>query len=157
MADQTPRLIVAHQGPVTVVELMDPKVLDEMGIMRIGDEISALIAESDDPKIVMDFINVGHMSSSVLRMLITLQKRALERGGCLRLCNICASIYEVFVITRLNKIFEIYGTRAEAVKPAAPDRRGAPGLGADTVRTVVVVLLVLLGVSVLINIIQAVR
>jgi len=33
----------------------------------------------------------------------------------LRLCNVQPSIYEVFVITRLNEIFQIHSSRQEAI------------------------------------------
>jgi len=38
-----------------------------------------------------------------------------EKSGQLRLANIDAQIYEVFVITRLNKLFEIHETTDEAL------------------------------------------
>ena len=56
------------------------------------------------------------MSSSALGMLITLHKRIRERGGELRLCGIQPAILEVFVITRLNEIFQIAPTREQAVQ-----------------------------------------
>jgi len=118
MSDQTPRLTVTQQGAITVVELMDKKILDEAAIAEIGEAIFALVAEVADPRIVVDFVNVGHMSSSMLGMLITLNKRVREKGGTLCLCNICPSIYEVFVITRLNEVFEICDGRGEAVQQA---------------------------------------
>ena len=77
--------------------------------------MQALVGEADSAKFVLDFVNVGHMSSSALGMLITLHKRVHQRGGQLRLCNIRPSIYEVFVITRLNEILQIYPSRQEAV------------------------------------------
>ena len=115
MAEQGPQMDVSTQGDVTIVQLADRKILDEMNIMKIGDRLNALAAESGKPKMVLDFTHVGHMSSSALGMLITLHKRIRERDGLLRLCCIQPSIYEVFVITRLNEIFQIYRTRPEAL------------------------------------------
>ena len=48
-------------------------------------------------------------------MLITLHKRVREANGQLRLCNIQSAIGEVFKITRLNEIFQIYRNQKEAV------------------------------------------
>jgi anti-sigma B factor antagonist len=42
--------------------------------------------------------------------------RIKSRTGQLRLSNIDPQIYDVFVITRLNKLFEIHQTSAEAIK-----------------------------------------
>ena len=118
MEDQAGRLKTIRQGNVAVVELVDRKILDEASITEIGEELLAL-AEGDSPRLVLDFANVGHMSSSALGMLITLHKRVREKGGALRLCNIRPSIREVFEITRLNEVFGILSSRQEAVREAA--------------------------------------
>jgi anti-sigma B factor antagonist len=47
--------------------------------------------------------------------LITLDKKAKARGGSLKLCNIRPEIYEVFAITRLNRLFDIRDDEADAL------------------------------------------
>ncbi len=116
MGEPSPRLNVKQAGDVTVVELTDRRILDEINISEIGDRLKLLISQSDTPRLVLDFSNVAHMSSSALGMLITLQKRVKDKKGQLRLCCIQPAIYEVFVITRLNEIFSIHGTRDEALE-----------------------------------------
>ena len=115
MREQSPRLKVSNVGDVTVVELIDRKILDEVNISQIGEQFSALVGQTPQTKFVVDFASVSHMSSSALGMLITLNKRIREKKGELRLCNIQPAIYEVFVITRLNEIFQICRTRQEAL------------------------------------------
>ena len=115
MPDKNPRLTSTIVGDVTVIQLTDRKILDEMNITEIGGQLNGLAAEAKVPKLVIDFSNVAHMSSSALGMLITLRKRIAERGGRLCLCGIQPSILEVFVITRLNEIFDIFETRAQAL------------------------------------------
>jgi len=110
-----PRLTVTNEGSVLVAELVDKKILDELAITQIQEQLSAVLAPAVEPKLVMDFSRVAHMSSSALGMLITLHKRIREKKGELRLCGISPSIYEVFVITRLNEIFKIVQTRQEAL------------------------------------------
>jgi anti-sigma B factor antagonist len=116
MQQDHPRLKIANQGDVTVVELADRKILDELNISHIGERLQGLVAKAASPKFVLDFSNVAHMSSSALGMLITLHKRVREKKGQLRLCGIQPQIYEVFVITRLNEIFDISKTVDDAVK-----------------------------------------
>lgn len=116
MREQSARVNVSQQQGVTVVELNDKKILDEVNISEIGDRLNALVAESDSPRLVIDFSPVSHMSSSALGMLITVHKRIREKGGELRLCCIQPEIYQVFVITRLNEIFRIHETRDEALQ-----------------------------------------
>jgi anti-sigma B factor antagonist len=117
MAERAGRLNVSvDQDGITTVELTDKKILDEVSISAIGEQLYALVAESASPKLVLDFSPVGHMSSSALGMLITLHKRIREKHGELRLCGIQPGIYEVFAITRLNEIFQISPTRQEALQ-----------------------------------------
>lgn len=120
MEEQSSRLSISEQDDVIVAVLMDKKILDEASIAQIGEELKAMVAEAAGIRLVLDFANVGHMSSSALGMLITLHKRVAERGGQLLLCNIRSSIYEVFTITRLNEVFQIHPNRREAVSAASP-------------------------------------
>jgi len=119
MADQAARLRVTRSDDVVVVELADRRILDEETISQIAEELFSLIAASRNHKVVVDFINVTNMSSGALGILITLHKRIREKDGQLRLCNIRPSIYEVFVITRLNEVFTICETREAAVSDLA--------------------------------------
>lgn len=116
MQEDGPRLDVDVADGIIDVELLDRKILDEVEITQIGEQLGALVAQNDKPKMIISFGNVGHMSSSALGMLITLHKRVSEKQGQLRLCNIQPTIYEVFVITRLNEIFKICASRSEAAE-----------------------------------------
>lgn len=115
MGEKKPRLNVTTEGNATVVELTDRKILDEISISQIADQLGSLVSQTSSPRFVLDFATVAHMSSSALGMLITLNKRVRERKGQLCLCNIQPGIYEVFVITRLNEIFDIRSSRQDAV------------------------------------------
>ena len=115
MREQGPRLNVSHEGDATLVEFTDRKILDEVTIAQISEQLLALVAEPGVPKLVLDFAGVAHMSSSALGTLITLHKRVQEKNGQMRLCGIQPAIYEVFVITRLNEIFSICTSRQDAL------------------------------------------
>jgi anti-sigma B factor antagonist len=95
---------------------MNSKILDEANIKEIGDSIAALIDAEGAPKILLDFSTVDHLSSAALGMLINVNSKVKARNGMLRLANIKPQIYDVFVITKLNKLFKIAGTRAEAIE-----------------------------------------
>ncbi|HSZ55500.1 MAG TPA: STAS domain-containing protein, partial [Tepidisphaeraceae bacterium] len=84
-------------------------------IADIGTTLGALIEEADNPKLLLDFATVDHLSSAALGMLINANNKIRERSGQLRLSNIKPQILEVFVITKLNKLFRIFPSRAEAL------------------------------------------
>jgi anti-sigma B factor antagonist len=109
------RLDIEEVGDVTVARFIDKKILDENNIQIIGTQLFGLVEEDGRKKIVLDFTNVEYLSSAALGKLITMDKKVKAAGGKLRLCNIRKDIYEVFAITRLNKVFDIRNTQDEAV------------------------------------------
>jgi anti-sigma B factor antagonist len=115
MAETIPPLSVSQEKNIRVVEFTNSKILDEQNIKEIGDTLNALIDESENPRILVDFANVDHLSSAALGMLINVNNRVKQRNGQLRLANIKPQIFEVFVITKLNKLFRIMNTRTEAM------------------------------------------
>ena len=110
------RLDIEEVGDVTVAKFVDKKILDEANIQVIGSNLFALIDEDGRRKIVLDFSLVEYLSSAALGKLITLDKKAKAAKSKLRLCCIRPDIYEVFEITRLNKIFDIKATQEEALQ-----------------------------------------
>ena len=109
------RLRVAEQDGITRIEFVDRNILDEANIQQIGDEISQIIDELESPKLLISFENVDHLSSAALGTLITINNKIRGKGGQLRLANIDPQIYEVFVITKLNKLFEIHEGAEQAI------------------------------------------
>jgi anti-sigma B factor antagonist len=109
------RLDIEEVGDVTVARFIDKKILDENNIQIIGNQLFGLVEEDGRKKIVLDFTNVEYLSSAALGKLITMDKKVKASGGKLRLCNIRKDIYEVFAITRLNKVFDIRNTQDEAI------------------------------------------
>jgi anti-sigma B factor antagonist len=119
MIETKANLTIRQQDGVTVVELQDRKILEEMAISRIGEKLGQLVEEQTRAKLLLDFRNVEHLSSAALGMLITLHKQLAEKQGQLALANIHPQIYEVFKITRLNKLFNIQSTTEDALKAFA--------------------------------------
>jgi len=109
------RLLCEPQGEVTVVNFVEKKILDELNIKEIGDELMELVDQHNKDKILINFENVEYLSSAALGKLITLRKKMEAKNGQLKLCEIEPSIYEIFKITKLNKWFEIYETEADAL------------------------------------------
>lgn len=101
------RLEVEDYGDITVVNFIDRKILDEQNIQKIGEDLFSLVDELGRKKILLNFSNVEYLSSAALGKFITLNKKVQASGGKLIMCNITEDIYEVFEITKLNKLFNI--------------------------------------------------
>ncbi len=109
------RLHISQIKDVHVAEFVDHKILDEANIKEIGDTLTALVGSKDRPKLILDFVQVDHLSSAALGMLINLNAKVKQQSGQLRLVNIKAQIMEVFTITQLHKLFRIMSNQAEAL------------------------------------------
>ena len=109
------RLQLSQVGDVTVVRFVDRKILDEANIQELGQELFQLIEEEKRSSLLLNFSSVEFLSSAALGKLITIDKRVKAPGGKLQLRNIRPEIYEVFAITKLNKLFDIKDDEADAL------------------------------------------
>ena len=116
MASIKPRKSVEYAENATITTFTDEKILEEKDIKALQESIMSVIEEGGRINLILDFCNVRFLSSAVLGLLIRISKRVYECDGQLRLCNINPKIYEVFKITRLTKIFDIYPDVAGAVE-----------------------------------------
>ncbi|MDA8043592.1 MAG: STAS domain-containing protein, partial [Pirellulales bacterium] len=55
------------------------------------------------------------LSSAALGKLITLDRKVKASKGRMKMCNIRPEIFEVFHITKLNKVFDIRKDETEAI------------------------------------------
>lgn len=115
MHEPKPRLTIEMKGNVSVIRFNDRNILDEASIQSISDEILRHIDSLTNPRILIDFSNVDHLSSSALGSLITINNRVRKHDGQLRLSNIGEQIMEVFTITKLNKLFQIHPSHKSAL------------------------------------------
>lgn len=115
MSAEESRLRVKKDKGIVHIEFVDRNILDEANIQQIGEELSRIVESETQPRVVISFQNVDHLSSAALGTLITVNSKIRNRNGQLRLADIDPQIFEVFVITRLNRLFSIHDTSAEAM------------------------------------------
>lgn len=101
------RIEVEEIGDVSVVNFVDKKILDEQNIQKIGEDLFRLVEELGRHRILLNFGAVEYLSSAALGKFIGLHNKVKTAKGKLVLTNIRPEIMEVFVITRLDKLFNI--------------------------------------------------
>ncbi len=109
------RLDIEKVGDVTIAKFVDRKILDEQNIQMIGEELFALVEQDGCRRVILDFSTVEYLSSAALGKLIVMDKKVKATKGKMRMCAIRPDIYEVFAITKLNKLFEIVATQDDAL------------------------------------------
>jgi anti-sigma B factor antagonist len=65
--------------------------------------------------VVADFSTSGYIDSSGLGALVSLSRRLREMGGDLRLVGLNDDLRSLFELTRLDALFPLYATRADAL------------------------------------------
>lgn len=100
----------------TVVNFLDRRIFDDEKISIIAEQLFSLVDCHGKTDILLDFNNVFYLSAAFLGKLIIFRtKLCEERAGTLVLCNMVDPIYEVFEITKLNKMFKIVKSKQKAL------------------------------------------
>jgi anti-sigma B factor antagonist len=109
------RLELSEVAGVTVVRFRDHKIVEDLNIQELGQELFQLVEKDRREKILLNFSSVEFLSSAALGKLITLDKKMKAHNGKLRLSNIRPEIFEVFQITKLHRLFDIKDEEADAL------------------------------------------
>jgi anti-sigma B factor antagonist len=80
--------------------------LDTPAAVKAQQEIGPLL-ENADKEIVFDCTNLEYISSSGLRLFLTIRKEASVKGGKVIIENINDEIRKVFMMTGFFNLFEI--------------------------------------------------
>lgn len=110
-------LLIRDKDDIVIVSFTQTKILDGATIRQIGIEFQDLTLQAAaGHKLLLDFSRVEFMSSAMIGEIVRLQKKCKQDKVRLKLCNISASILEVFKITGLTKVLEIYPDGVKAIE-----------------------------------------
>ena len=101
-------LDVRRRGHVTDVTLINCNNLFDGNILAVKDQLLELSAGLADCHMFLDFTYVDAMSSEALGALLEVRKALLAISGTLTLCNLTVLVEDVFAVTRLNTLFDIW-------------------------------------------------
>lgn len=108
MSDHESKFTATQVNDTTVVQLTESSITDPLYIIELSDELSSTLKNADPSDMLIDFSNVEYLSSTMLGTLTRLFRQTHEQEGRIRLCSIRPDVLEVFKITKLDTIFEIY-------------------------------------------------
>lgn len=106
---------VQEMGDVTVVRFRNGKIIEDRTVQGVGEELFDLVDRQQRRKLLIDYVGVVFQCAALLGKMITLEKKVKAIGGALKLCNIRPEVYEVFQITKLNRLFDIKVSVADAL------------------------------------------
>jgi anti-anti-sigma factor len=107
------QITTVEKDGVTVVAFVGN--LDTNTSPQAQQKLDGLVADGSS-RILVDFGSLDYLSSAGLRILLATAKKLRQAGGGLRFCGLNETVAEVFQISGFDRIFEIYGTEAEAME-----------------------------------------
>jgi len=114
------QLEVGKSGDLIVVRLGNHRVLDELTVNEISDELLGVADRPDCHRLLLDFSGVAKLSSAMLAQLVRLHRKMESKGEKLRLCGISSQFRSAFATTGLDRLFDITDNKADAIKAVTP-------------------------------------
>lgn len=115
--------------PVVIKQL--PEQLTSGKIQSFVREIVPLF-QANRPRLVFDFSQVRKMDSTAVEMLLYCMEEAMKRNGDLKFAAVPPSSAIILELTRVDQLFEIFETVADAVDSYSGLPRGiGPGVPYD--------------------------
>jgi anti-sigma B factor antagonist len=96
--------IVDLSGKITIAE-------GAIELRRLIDDL----LESGRSKILLSLDKVGFVDSAGLGEVVACYKRALEKGGTIKILRPSGKVADLLSLTRITEIFEIYQDEGEAI------------------------------------------
>ena len=109
-------------GEVMVVYLGHNRIVDQAMIDEIARTLEKLLNKCEHGKMLINFEGVKFMGSAMLGKLITLNKHCKDAAVHLKLCSIDPQIMQVFKMTKLDKVFDVFDDEDRAL--AAFEKKG---------------------------------
>lgn len=120
------------------------KELDNLCVIALADRIDVSsspeleklfgqLLDNGQDAILCDFSKTGYISSMGLRVFLSTLKRTVKAGGQLSLCCLNPGVMEIFDMTGLTGLFQIFDTSAAALAafPARASQNNAASLRKD--------------------------
>jgi anti-sigma B factor antagonist len=104
------------QRQVGSIAIVTPK-----GYLVGGEETDELdkairdLADQGNRRLIVNLGETQHVNSTALGVLITGHTTYARRGGSMKLCSVDKRIQNIFVITKLSLVFDVYETEELAI------------------------------------------
>jgi anti-sigma B factor antagonist len=96
-------------------------ILMPHGYLTGGEETEELeqtikrLGEGGNKHLVINLAEAQHLNSTALGVLISAHSHYVRRGGQMKLCSVDKRIENIFVITKLSLVFDVYPSEEKAV------------------------------------------
>jgi anti-sigma B factor antagonist len=99
---------------IAIAKITDNRKLNVLNADEIKNALTLILRDYD--KLIFNLEGIVFIDSTGFGALITIFKRARENDKLFKMCNISPEAMELLKITKLDKVFEIYGTLEECIE-----------------------------------------
>jgi len=109
-------------------QLGDVTVITPKGYLTGGDETDELdrkiqsLIDAGNKHLVINLGETQHLNSTALGVLIKAHTNYVRRGGQVKLCSVDKRIENIFVITKLSLVFDVYPNEEQAIASFAESK-----------------------------------
>lgn len=107
--------------------IIDEACNNDVHVVKVAGDLTAPYApelkstlcsmiEAGKTTLLVDMSGVGFMDSAGLGILVSCLRRVSEVGGVMKIACLQESPKRVFVLTRLNRVFEVFDDRETALE-----------------------------------------
>jgi anti-sigma B factor antagonist len=99
----------------------DIAVLAPKGYLTGGEETDELqraiktLGDAGNKHLLINLGETQHLNSTALGVLISAHSSYVKRGGQMKLCSVDKRIENIFVITKLSLVFDVYPNEEQAL------------------------------------------
>lgn len=104
---------IGHQDGLRLITISGRLTEKEQSQVLV-DAFEAMLANGES-KFLLEMPALEYVNSSGLNLLIGMFTRARNAGGELAICGISDKVRKLMVMTRLDSVFKIHGSVAEAI------------------------------------------
>jgi anti-sigma B factor antagonist len=96
-------------------------ILAPKGYLTGGDETDELertikqLGDGGNKHLLINLSETQHLNSTALGVLISAHSNYVRRGGQMKLCSVDKRIENIFVITKLSLVFDVYPNEEQAI------------------------------------------
>lgn len=96
-------------------------ILAPKGYLTGGDETEELekkikaLSEAGNKHLIINLAETQHLNSTALGVLIAAHASYVRKGGQMKLCSVDRRIENIFVITKLSMVFDVYPNEDQAI------------------------------------------
>ena len=98
-----------------VVEFYDSSILNQSEIDSVGQELYSIADKSACSQVIVDLKDVEFLSSAMIGVFIRFKMKLRKNDSELKLCNAKPELLEMLKLTKLDKVFDIYNSRRDAL------------------------------------------